>query len=75
VGWLLISISLPRLPAALTSVVLTLQPVGAVLLGMVLLAEAPSSVQLLGAATIVVGLVLATVRAGAGRRSEDGLDR
>jgi drug/metabolite transporter (DMT)-like permease len=62
VGWLLISISLPRLPAALTSVVLTLQPVGAVLLGMLLLAEAPSSVQLLGAGTIVVGLVLATMR-------------
>lgn len=62
VGWLLISISLPRLPAALTSVVLTLQPVGAVLLGMVLLAEAPSVIQLLGAGTIVVGLVLATVR-------------
>lgn len=70
VGWLLISISLPRLPAALTSVVLTLQPVGAVLLGMVLLAEAPSSVQLLGAATIVAGLVLATVRRP-GRRADD----
>jgi drug/metabolite transporter (DMT)-like permease len=75
VGWLLISISLPRLPAALTSVVLTLQPVGAVLLGMVLLGEAPSSVQLLGAGTIVVGLVLATVRRRAGRTSEDDLDR
>jgi len=61
-GWLLISISLPRLPAALTSVTLTLQPVGAVLLGMLLLSEAPSSVQLLGAAAIVAGLVLATVR-------------
>jgi drug/metabolite transporter (DMT)-like permease len=70
VGWLLISISLPRLPAALTSVVLTLQPVGAVLLGMLLLAEAPSSVQLLGAATIVIGLVLATVRRP-GRRAQD----
>lgn len=69
VGWLLISISLPRLPAALTSVVLTLQPVGAVLLGMLLLAEAPSSVQLIGAATIVVGLVLATVRRP-GRKTE-----
>lgn len=74
VGWLLISISLPRLPAALTSVVLTLQPVGAVLLGMLLLAEAPSSVQQLGAGAIVVGLVLATAR----RRSsptEHHLDR
>ena len=74
VGWLLISISLPRLPAALTSVVLTLQPVGAVLLGMLLLAEAPSSVQLLGAATIVVGLVLATMRRR-GRPTEHHLDR
>jgi drug/metabolite transporter (DMT)-like permease len=62
VGWLLISISLPRLPAALTSVVLTLQPVGAVVLGMLLLSEAPSWVQLVGAGTIVVGLVVATVR-------------
>jgi hypothetical protein len=42
---------------------------------MLLLAEAPSSVQLLGAGTIVVGLVLATVRRRAGRRSEDGQDR
>ncbi len=61
VGWLLISVSLPRVPAALTSVVLTLQPVGSVLLAMVLLAEAPSAFQLLGAALILVGLVLATM--------------
>jgi drug/metabolite transporter (DMT)-like permease len=62
VGWLLISVSLPRLPAALTSVVLTLQPIGSVLLAMLILAEAPSVVQLLGAATILAGLLLATVR-------------
>jgi drug/metabolite transporter (DMT)-like permease len=64
VGWLIISVSLPRLPAALTSVILTLQPVGSVLLAMVLLGEAPSVVQLLGAGTILVGLVLATLRFG-----------
>ncbi|MDQ2854408.1 MAG: DMT family transporter [Chloroflexota bacterium] len=62
VGWLIISVSLPRLPAALTSVILTLQPVGSVLLAMVLLGESPSVVQLLGAGTILVGLLLATVR-------------
>jgi drug/metabolite transporter (DMT)-like permease len=62
VGWLIISVSLPRLPAAVTSVVLTLQPVGSVLLAMLLLAEAPSSVQLLGAAAILIGLLLATIR-------------
>ncbi|MGI8871110.1 MAG: DMT family transporter [Candidatus Limnocylindria bacterium] len=61
VGWLLISVSLPRLPAAVTSVVLTLQPIGSVLLGMVLLHESPSAVQLLGAATILAGLLFATV--------------
>jgi drug/metabolite transporter (DMT)-like permease len=62
VGWLIISVSLPRLPAALTSVILTLQPVASVLLAMVLLGEAPSAVQLLGAGTILSGLVLATIR-------------
>jgi drug/metabolite transporter (DMT)-like permease len=64
VGWLIISVSLPRLPAALTSVILTLQPVGSILLAMLLLGEAPSTVQLLGAATILAGLVLATLRLG-----------
>jgi drug/metabolite transporter (DMT)-like permease len=62
VGWLLISVSLPRLPAALTSVVLTLQPVGAVVLAVLLVAETPSPIQLLGATAILAGLLLATVR-------------
>jgi len=62
VGWLLISVSLPRLPAALTSVVLTVQPVASVLLAMLLLREAPSPIQLLGAAAILAGLMLATLR-------------
>ena len=62
IGWLVISISLPRLPAALTSVVLTIQPVGSVLLGIVILSEAPSPLQLVGVLCIVAGLLLATVR-------------
>jgi drug/metabolite transporter (DMT)-like permease len=61
-GWLLISISLPRLDAAVTSVVLTIQPVGSVLLGMVLLSEEPSAVQLLGVLAILSGLALTTLR-------------
>jgi len=43
-------------------VVLTLQPVGSVVLAMLLLGEAPSGFQLLGASTILFGLLLATVR-------------
>jgi len=62
VGWLFISVSLPRLPAALTSVILTIQPVGAVLLGIVLVNERPSLIQLAGAGTILLGLMLATLR-------------
>jgi drug/metabolite transporter (DMT)-like permease len=61
-GWLLISISLPRLPAAITSVVLTLQPVGSVLLGIWILNELPSPMQLVGVALILVGLVVTTLR-------------
>ena len=60
-GWLLISVSLPRLPALVTSIILTLQPVGAVLLGAVLLSEAPSAVQLLGVLVVLVCVVAATV--------------
>ena len=60
-GWLLISVSLPRLPAATTSIVLTLQPVGSVLLGILLLAEAPSPLQLVGVGVVVLGIVLATL--------------
>ncbi len=59
-GWLLISVSLPRLPALLTSILLTLQPVGAVLLGAVLLSEAPSALQLLGVLVVLACVVAAT---------------
>jgi drug/metabolite transporter (DMT)-like permease len=61
-GWLLIALALPRLPASLTSVVLTVQPVGSVLLGIVLLGEDPAPLQLAGVAVIVAGIVIATRR-------------
>ena len=60
VGWLLISRSLPRLPAAVTSIVLLLQPVGAMVIAGVALGEDPALVQLAGAALILVGVVVAT---------------
>jgi drug/metabolite transporter (DMT)-like permease len=61
-GWLLITSSLPRLPAAVTSVLLTLQPLASLVLGIVLLAEEPSGLQLLGAAFVLVGLLTAARR-------------
>jgi len=59
-GWLLISISLPRLPAALTSVILLLQPVSAVALAAVLIDEDPSVLQIAGVGVILAGVVWAT---------------
>jgi drug/metabolite transporter (DMT)-like permease len=56
-GWLLITVSLPRLPAALTSVTLTIQPVGSVILGVILLSEEPTLLQLGGVACIVAALL------------------
>ncbi|MGZ4267621.1 MAG: DMT family transporter [Solirubrobacteraceae bacterium] len=58
IGWLLISSSLPRLPAAHTSLLLTIQPIGSVLLGALIFAETPSGLQLAGVGAILAGLVL-----------------
>ncbi|HEV2755182.1 MAG TPA: DMT family transporter [Actinomycetota bacterium] len=60
VGWLLISRSLPRLPAAVTSIVLLLQPVGAMVIAAIALGEDPGIAQLFGAALILAGVVVAT---------------
>ena len=68
VGWLLITGSLPRLPAALTSVTLTIQPVGSVLLGVILLGEDPTALQLAGVACILAGLVSVALRRDRSRR-------
>jgi len=68
IGWLLITVSLPRLPAALTSVTLTIQPVGSVLLGVVLLGEEPSALQLAGVACILAGLISVALRRDPSRR-------
>lgn len=60
-GWLLISVSLPRLPAVVTSILLMLQPAAAVILAAVLLSEAPSVVQLAGVAVVLSGVAVATL--------------
>ena len=64
-GWLLISITLPRLPAALTSVLLTFQPVLSVLFAWAILSETPSALQLVGVCAIVCGLLIVST----GRRA------
>jgi drug/metabolite transporter (DMT)-like permease len=65
-GWLLITSSLPRLPAALTSLLLTIQPVGSVALAALIFSESPTVVQLVGVVVVLVALLAATYR-GRGR--------
>jgi drug/metabolite transporter (DMT)-like permease len=60
VGWLLISTSLPRLPAALTSLLLLIQPVSSVALAAVILGETPSALQIAGVVIILAGVVYAS---------------
>jgi len=61
VGYLIISISLPRLPAALVSIILLAQPVATVILARILLDEAPSVDQLAGVALVIGGIAVATL--------------
>ena len=61
-GWLLISVSLPRLPAVVTSIILTVQPVCAVFLAALILSESPSIVQLTGVAVVLAGVGVATIK-------------
>ena len=71
-GYLLISISLPRLPAIITSVILLTQPVMSMGLAIVLLSETPSPIQLLGVGLVIGGIAGATVPVA---RLRDGLQR
>jgi len=63
-GWLLITASLPRLPVAMSSLVLLLQPAAALVLADVVLGQRPAIVQVAGAALVCLG-VLASTRTGA----------
>ncbi len=59
-GWLLITMSLPRLPAALTSLLLMIQPIGSLILGAIIFGENPSMLQLLGVLVVLGAVVFAT---------------
>jgi len=67
-GWLLITASLPRLPAAITSLLLTVQPIASLGLAALIFGESPSGLQLAGVALVVGALVLASLGPRAVRR-------
>ena len=70
IGYLCISLALPRLPAVVTSIILLVQPVLTMGLSVVLLGERPSGPQLAGVALVIGGIAVATVPLA---RLRDGL--
>ncbi|MGD0703432.1 MAG: DMT family transporter [Trebonia sp.] len=63
-GWLLITMSMPGLPAWLVGVLLLVQPAGSLTLSAVFLGERPSWSQLAGVAVILAGVLIAATGAG-----------
>jgi drug/metabolite transporter (DMT)-like permease len=72
-GWLLITVSMPRLPAAMIGALLLVQPAGSVGLSYVILGERPSALQLLGVVLVLAGVVVAV--GGAGPKAQTTAER
>jgi drug/metabolite transporter (DMT)-like permease len=66
IGWLLITVSMPRLPAGMIGALLLVQPAGSVALSYAFLGERPSALQLVGVVLVLAGVVVAVSGAGAG---------
>jgi drug/metabolite transporter (DMT)-like permease len=60
-GYLFITVSLPRLPAVVGSILLFVQPVCTLLFASLLLGERPSPSQLAGVALVLGGVAVAAV--------------
>jgi drug/metabolite transporter (DMT)-like permease len=71
-GWLLITSSLPRLPAAVSSLLLLIQPAGSLLLAALILGQRPAPLQLIGAAAVCGGILAATGTIPGSRRAAPG---
>jgi drug/metabolite transporter (DMT)-like permease len=64
VGWLFIATALPRLPAIATSVMLLVQPVFAIVWGMLFFAERQSVLQWIGSAVVLAGVASLSIEIG-----------
>jgi drug/metabolite transporter (DMT)-like permease len=62
-GWLLITSSLPRLPAAVSSLMLLLQPAASLALAAVILGQQPTMLQIVGAILTCGGALAASISA------------
>jgi len=75
IGWLLITSSLPRLPAAISSLTLLLQPAAAILLAAIVLSERPTLIQVAGAVVVCAGVLAVSLTASSRRDRPSGRSR
>jgi drug/metabolite transporter (DMT)-like permease len=61
-GWLLITMAMPGLPAWLVSALLLVQPAGSLTLSAVFLGERPSALQVVGVVVILAGVLIAAYK-------------
>lgn len=59
IGWLLITVSMPRMAAGMIGALLLIQPAGSVALSYLFLGEHPSELQLAGVVLMLAGVVIA----------------
>jgi drug/metabolite transporter (DMT)-like permease len=67
IGWLLITVSMPQLPAGMIGALLLVQPAGSVALSYAFLGERPSVLQLAGVVLVLAGVVVAASGTRPGR--------
>ena len=68
-GWLFITSSLPRLPAAVSSLMLLLQPAASLVLAAIILGQQPTVLQILGAVLTCGGALAASLSSPKGGRA------
>jgi drug/metabolite transporter (DMT)-like permease len=70
VGWLLITSALPQLPAAISSLLLLLQPAAAMVLADIVLSERPTLIQVGGAVMVCLGVLFVARAPGQASREQ-----
>jgi drug/metabolite transporter (DMT)-like permease len=73
-GWLLITSSLPRLPAAVSSLMLLLQPAASLALAAVILGQQPTLLQIAGAILTCGGALIASLSSTRAQRQDRALE-
>lgn len=66
VAWLLIGYALPRLPAAETATIVLLQPALTMMWGAIIFSERPSTIQIVGAVVVLLGVGLVAIASSRG---------